>query len=302
MMDLKRLRAFIVTAEELNVGRAARRLRLAQPALSRQLQALEHEVGTILLERHARGVRLTAAGVAFLEHARHALDSAQAAMTMARQAAAQEHTELLRVSPPDWPNRARPVSRAVDAFHAVMPNVEIEYEMTPWVLHSDALLSGATDVGFGIAMSADDYDPRIVPHRLLDEPGCSAVLPDVHPLAGRASIRLHELRNTPFLVPPRQSAPILHDQMVGTVRSGGYEPRVVPAPPSFALAAQMIVAGAGWTITVNSVRDEPPHGVNVIPIEDAQFMLGFFLLHRATDERPSVREFLEQIRHAITPG
>lgn len=301
MMDLKRIRSFIVAAEEQHVGRAARRLRVAQPALTRQLHALEQEIGAQLLERHPRGVRLTPAGTAFLEHAQRAVAAAEAGVRSARDAAARTRVSILRISPPDWPNRARQVQRAVDAFRRGTPDVEIEYDLTPWVLHADALLNGVTDVGFGIAMSAADYGPGITAHRLLDEPASSAVLPKTHPLASRASLVLRDLRDIPLLVPPRECAPILHEQMVGTVRSGGFEPRVVPAPTSFALAVQIIVAGAGWTITTHSVGEEPPHGVAVIPIEDARVMLGFYALHRASDDRTSVREFIRQVRCAVEP-
>jgi DNA-binding transcriptional LysR family regulator len=300
-MNLKRFHSFVIVAEECNVGRAARRLRIAQPALTRQLQALEQEIGAKLLERHPRGVRLTPAGSAFLEHAQRAVAAAEAGVRSARDAAARTRTTVLRISPPDWPNRARQVQRAVEGFRKVTPDVDIEYDLTPWVLHADALLDGATDVGFGIAMNAADYGPKISAHRLLDEPASSAVLPKTHPLAMRTSLVLRDLRDIPLLVPPRECAPILHEQMVGTVRSGGFEPRVVPAPPSFALAVQIIVAGAGWTITTHSVGEEPPHGVAVIPIEDARVMLGFYALHRASDDRESVREFVRQVQLAIAP-
>ena len=299
MMDLKRLRSFVIIAEEENLGRASRRLRVAQPALTRQLRALEKEVGAQLLERHARGVRLNAAGAAFLAHAQKVLAEADEAVRSARETAARARVESLRVSPPDWPNRARPVQCAIESFRGAMPGVEVVYDMTPWVLHPYALLKGTMDIGFTIAMSGEDYGPDITSHRLLDEPASSAVIRKTHPLAKRSSLRLRDLRDVPLMVPSREMTPVLHDQMVGVVRSGGFEPHVIPAPPSFALAAQIIVAGAGWTIATHSVGEEPPHGVAVIPIEDAQFMLGFYLIHRASDDRECVREFVRQVRRAL---
>lgn len=299
MVDVMRFRSFVAVAEELNVGRAARRLRVAQPALTRRIHALEREIGARLLERHARGVRLTPAGAAFLEHARAVVAAADAAVVSARETALRTRLDVLRVTPPDWPNRARPVQRAIDAFRQAQPGVEVEYDMTPWALAPRALVNGLTDISFTIAMHPNDYGPAVVSHRMLDEPGASAVLPKTHPLADRATVTLRDLRGTPLLVPSRDDAEVLHDQMVAVVRSGGYEPRVVAAPASFALAAQMVVAGAGWTITTHSVGEEPPHGVAVIPIEDAQFMLGFYLIHRVSDDRESVREFIRHFRCAM---
>src|SRR5207244_3737701 len=146
------------------------------------------------------------------------------------------------ISPPDWPNRARPVQGAIESFREAMPSVDVVYDMTPWVLHPYALLEGTMDIGFTIAMTDDDYGPDVKAHRLLDEPASSAVIRETHPLANRSSLRLSDLRDVPLMVPSRESAPILHEQMVGVVRSGGFEPRVVAGPPSFALGAQLIVA------------------------------------------------------------
>lgn len=300
MLGLKRLRAFVVAAEEQNVGRAAHRLHIAQPALTRQLRALESEVGAQLFERHARGIRLTPAGAAFLDHAQRLLTAAEAAVSSARETAARGRAQLLRLSPPDWPNRARPVQRAIELLREATPDVEVEFDMTPWTLHARALLDGTIDVGFGIAMDPSDYGPDIAVHRLADEPAASAVIRTTHPLGTRPSVMLRDLRDVPLLVPARESVPVLHDQMVAAVRAGGYEPRVVTGPPSFALAAQMIVAGAGWTIATNSVGEEPPHGVAVIPIEDAQFMLGFYALHRASDDRALICSFISYVKRAMS--
>lgn len=298
-MDFKRLHYFVVVAEEQNVIRAARRLRVAQPALSRHLHALEQQVGTQLLERHARGVRLTAAGEAFLEHARRALAAAQDAVGAARATAHGACSGVLRISPPDWPQGARIVLTAVERLRSATPSVDVEYDGTPWVLHAGALADDVIDIGFGIAFDAADYGPAIAAERLVDEPAASAVLPEHHSLASRSSLVLADLRGLPLLVPAREIASLLHDQMVATVRRGGYEPIVKVCSPSFALAAQMIAAGAGWTIATHAVVEEPPPGVVGIPISDASFILGLYVLRRASDERPPVREFLVQLRSTV---
>src|SRR3954453_7555754 len=86
MLELRHLRYFVAVAEAGQISAAARRLHLAQPALSQAIHALEREVGVELLERHARGVRLTAAGLAFLRHATATIARAHAAVQAARQA------------------------------------------------------------------------------------------------------------------------------------------------------------------------------------------------------------------------
>lgn len=200
-MHLTRLRYFIAIAEEQNVGRAARRLRVAQPALSRQLKALEDEVGVPLVERTARGVRLTAAGSAFLEHARRAVADVESGMREARASAAAGPGTTLRICPPDWPHRARRVAGAITSLRARHPDVAVMYDTTPWLVHAAALLAGELDVGFGVAMSPEDYGDRITAIRLVDEPASGALLPAGHPLAQRESLTLAELRDLPTLVP-----------------------------------------------------------------------------------------------------
>lgn len=292
-MHLTRLRYFVAIADEENVGRAAKRLRVAQPALTRQLRALEMEVGTPLFERHPRGVRLTAAGEAFLEHARRAIAAVDAGFHAARATGESRLGVTLRVGTPDWAHRARPVARAIDRLKETNPEITIEFDPTPWLVQAAAVLDAVIDVGFGVAMSPEDYGPGIEATRLLDEPASGALLPDQHPLAQRESLVLADLRNLPTLVPPRDVVPLLHDQMVGTIRRAGYEPRVLPAPISFAAAAQLVVAGAGWIITVLSIGEMPPAGTRVVPIRDASVMLGFFALCRRDDRRAQVVRFID---------
>ena len=105
-------RSLLVAAERERV-RAARRLRLTQPALSRQLAALEQEVGTPLFERHARGVRLLPAGEALLAHARRVLAEAEIGVSAARDAARGNLGSELRLAMPDTPARAAWIGRAV---------------------------------------------------------------------------------------------------------------------------------------------------------------------------------------------
>jgi DNA-binding transcriptional LysR family regulator len=170
-MHLTRLRYFVVAAEEGSVVGAARRLRVAQPALSRQLTALEREVGTPLFERHARGVRLLPAGVAFLEHARRLLAEGDSGLLAARSAARPSAGARLRLASPDWPVRAAWVARAVSRLYALHPEVEVEHEATLWLQHETAVRNGSIDVGFAVAMLlASGHRARIEVVLLLRDP------------------------------------------------------------------------------------------------------------------------------------
>jgi DNA-binding transcriptional LysR family regulator len=290
-MHLTRLRYFVVTAEEESVVGAARKLRVAQPALSRQLAALEREVGTQLFERHARGVRLLPAGVAFLAHARRLLDEADRGVLAARSAGRGDHSRQLRLAYPDWPPGADRVGRAVDRLRSLHAEIEVQYDATLWVEHESAVRGGAIDVGFAIAMSTADFGDDVAGDRICDEPASIAILSASHPLADRASVSLADLRDVTLLAPPRGSVPRLHDQTVAVVRSAGYEPRVEVSSPSFLSAVQLVAAGAGWIIAINSAAIGLPSNVRAIPIADASLVLGFYLLRHRANRNEAVDAF-----------
>ncbi len=297
-MHLTRLHYFVVTAEEENVARAARRLRLAQPALSRQLAALEREIGTPLFERHARGVRLLPAGEAFLTHARRTLAEADRGLLAARSTGRHEASAHLRLASPDWTARGTWVARALERLHSLRPEIVADHVPTLWLEQETAVRNRAIDVGFAVAMSAGDIAEDVEGDRICDEPASVAILPATHPLARRSSVVLAELRDMTLLAPPREISPRLHDQTIALVRTGGYEPRVATASPSFSSAVQHVVAGAGWIVAINSVAETLPANATAVPISDASLVLGFYLLRRRGDRNEAVDAFAESL-HAV---
>ena len=295
-MNLSRLRYFLAVADAQNIARAARALNIAQPALSRQLRVLEEEVGSALFERHPKGVRLTPAGAALFEHAREAVRSADAGLTAARVAGAT--SSVVHVSPPDWPHRADLVATAVVALRDRMPDVEVVFNVAPWTVSPTSLRNGTIDVGFGVIPVTVPGEPDLSAELLLPEPGLSALIPARHPLAGRSSVSLIDLKDLPALIPPRDVVGALHDQMAAVIRSGGYEPKIVDAPLNYSAASHLAAVGAGWILTVNSAAQHPPPGTVVLPIDDATLLCGFFALTRADDTRPAVTAFIECLHEA----
>lgn len=293
-MNITRLRYFIAAAETHHVGRAASALRIAQPALSKQLKTLEGEIGATLFERHPRGVQLTPAGHALLPHARAAVDAADAGLAAARIASAAP--AVVRIATPDWPHRSAIVAAAIATMGETHPAVALEYSAISSTISDRALRSGEIDVGFGLAPSPQQFGADLVATRWVPEPGLSALLSARHPLARRTSLGLADLKDTPALIPSRADVPTLHDQMVAVIRTGGYEPRIITCPLNFTAGAQMAAVGAGWILTVHSIAESPPPGTVVIPLDDAQLHLDLYVLHRADDRRASVATFVELLR------
>jgi DNA-binding transcriptional LysR family regulator len=186
-MGLHHLRYFVAVADEGHISRAAARLRISQPSLSAQIQYLEREVGIALVQRHARGVTVTPAGVAFLEQARVALAAARAAVDAARRAG-HAQAGILKIGFIVG-TQIEITGRILTLFQAKHPEVTAEFTEHSFTDPSAGLNSGEVDVAFvvqpfqhnGLAFLPLDESPRL------------AVLPATHPLAGRDAISIKEI-------------------------------------------------------------------------------------------------------------
>ncbi|WP_225639865.1 LysR family transcriptional regulator [Streptomyces werraensis] len=188
-LDLRRLRSFVAVAERLHFGQAAAALHVTQPALSRQIQQLEHDLGVPLFRRSSREVALTPAGEQFLQDSRELLAAARAAQNRARRVAAGEG--VLKVGF----MLSSDITAPLHAFSAREPEVRIELVRLRWWSQSADLLDGTADVGF-VRLPVDADRLRVLP---LYQEGLCAVLPVRHPLAGEDTVGLRALADEPLL-------------------------------------------------------------------------------------------------------
>jgi DNA-binding transcriptional LysR family regulator len=300
-VELRHLRYFVAVAELGSLAGAARYLNVAQSALSQQIQDLERELGAPLLERLPRGMRTTAAGRLFLEHARRALAEADAGAQAVREVAAGA-SGVLRAGTLDWGAHPARVGEAVAALRARAPGAAVALEATPWTEQPAAVAAGRIDVGFCPAVRAADLPAALHAEALDEEPVDSAVFAASHPFARRGTVSLRELAEVPMLLPERAVYPAMYDYCVAEVRRGGGEPRLVVGPPSPAAAVGLIVAGAGWMIGFRSFAAAPPPGTVVLRIEDSTLRIRLFALRRGGDTRPLVVAFLDCLRAAYGKG
>lgn len=198
-MELRTLRYFVAVAEELHFGRAATRLRMTQPPLSRAIQHLETEVGAILLERSPAGVALTPAGVAMLDEARALL--AQADRLRVRVATAAGTATLTIGILGDSHDPA--VTRLAEAFRRDHPNVEIRIRETDLTDPTCGLRAGQVDV----ALTRGPFDETGLRVRELRSDRVGAVLRADDPLATRASLELADLQDRDWFQFPEGADP-----------------------------------------------------------------------------------------------
>ncbi len=181
-LDLRKLRYFVAVAEEENFGRAADRLHIAQPVLSRQIRALEQDLKVRLFERDTRGTRLTTAGQTLLDEARTLLPAAAAAQRRVRDAAGQR-TFTVGFAP------GVIITPAVREFSRRHPDVSVEVVGSDWVHQADVVRDGQVDVGY-LRLPTDVRGLTVEP--LFSEPR-AVMLPADHQLAGKESLNIADL-------------------------------------------------------------------------------------------------------------
>ncbi|MFJ4467914.1 LysR family transcriptional regulator [Streptomyces sp. NPDC089424] len=191
-VDLRKLRYFVVVAEELHFGRAAERLHITQPVLSRQIRALERELHAQLLARNKQSTELTAAGHQLLEDARPLLAHAQALGLRVRRAAQGTSTFTVGFMP------GITVTGAVRAFAARHPELSVQVVRTSWDTQVRTVHEGSVDVSY-VRLPVEHRDLTLRP--LFREPRV-AVLPARHRLAGKESIGVAELAAERLLQDP----------------------------------------------------------------------------------------------------
>ncbi len=188
-LDLRKLRYFRAVADELHFGRAAEELHIAQPVLSRQIRALEHDLGASLFTRDRHGVVLTAAGRQLLADAGPLLASADAVRR--RVTGAAKGNRRLAVGF----RTGIPVIPAAQAFEARHPDVVLDVQRIEWDDQAAMLLDGRIDVGY-VRLPIDETGLRVTP--LYTEPRV-AVLPAGHRLAGKEEVSEADLAGEPLV-------------------------------------------------------------------------------------------------------
>jgi DNA-binding transcriptional LysR family regulator len=221
-MELRHLRYFVAVAEEENVSRAALKLHVSQPALSRQVRDLEAELGFLLLERSAKAVRLTEAGRVFLAEARAVLQRAADGVKAARAVATGGRGELHVGYAPSLTVRILPPT--LRAFQAELPNVRVRLHD----LSTEEMLTGLREGHLQIALLVRPPPAMLRELRfaeLTSDALCLAVAPG-HPLARRRAVTLAEVAREPLITYSRKEYPEYHESLAKLFTAAKSKPQV----------------------------------------------------------------------------
>ncbi len=294
-MDIRQLRYFVAVAEDLNFSRAARRLNMSQPPLSQQIKAMEDELGTALLERTRRSVRLTEPGRLFLAQARSILAQLDDAGDEVRRAARGEAGEI-RVAFTGSVPMFEPFPRFIQTFRERFPAVRVEMGHLSTGAQIQALADRRIDVGFlrpshQFAAGADIAVRAIWEDRLM------AVLPASHRLARkRGGVRMEELADEPFVLFPRGVGCGLTDHVTGLASQAGFAPRVVQEAREGVTILALVAAGTGISVLPDTYRNASVPGIAFQPITGAASQSRLLLAWRAGERTPLLDRFLAMAR------
>src|SRR5262245_2038390 len=258
-MELSRLRSFIVLAERLHFGEAARLLRLSQPALSKQIRQLEDEVGAPLFDRGRHGARLTEVGSLFAEEARRLVQQAEAALEQGRRAA---RGEVGRLAIGFGFSTVTLVPRVISKFRLHHPGVEIELGDMSTPEQIDALHAGRIHIGF-VRLPAG-RGLRQLPI-LEDRLALALPAPDKK---GHKPADLSGLKNSPFIAMRRGQSLSLHEHIIQLCARYGFHPRVVQEANEYPTVLGLVAAGLGVAIVPESQLRTRIEGVTIQRIED----------------------------------
>ncbi|TIC85616.1 LysR family transcriptional regulator [Nocardioides sp. GY 10127] len=290
-LETRELRYFVAVAEELHFGRAAARLSIAQPALSKTIQRVESRLKVQLLTRTSRTVALTPAGAALLEHGRHALDAVALALQQARRAGQDQPLRLVMKPGGD----ANLLSGILSAYAEQPQAHQVDILFSGGTDRTEHLREGRADVGLlyapfddltGLAVETLHVEDRV------------AVLPHGHRLADRTTVRLDDLADETF---PRWRG-VAPDQSVvprGVTTDTGPRSRAqVPEITDVSQLVPLVRIGRVVAILPRSLLTPTPAGIACVPVEDAE-PSRIVIARNRDDDRPAVTALISAAVSAV---
>jgi LysR family hca operon transcriptional activator len=287
-MELRHLRYFVAVVEEGNLTTAAkRRLHTSQPSLSRQIRDLEYEVGTELLSRSVRGVELTAAGKAFLDHARLALAQVDAAVGAAQRAAQPDKPTFalgfLTGQEVDW------LPKAMRILRDELPNIEVTVSSQYSPDLAQALLRGKLDLAFmRPETQMPDLDYRVV----VKEPLIVA-LPSDHRLASQEAIALQDIVGETF-IGMSNTAPTLRMIIDQYLERSGLDFEQMHRVDNLAMAMSFIASTRGVALVPEYAKNFLPSAVTSRPLAGEPPTIDLVIGYNKTNTSPILRLFLSR--------
>lgn len=260
--DLRQIRYFVATAEELHFRRAAERLGIAQPALSRAIQSLEAELDVRLFNRTNRSVQITPAGQVYLEGCREVLAVSERTLAEARWA--HEGTlGTLRIGYTDFAI-AGALPKLLLGFQSVQPNITLKPQVGVTRTQMELLSDGKLDIGF---VTAPIAKPGFA-SRVVQSEAFLCICAESHPLARRDSLQLADLAHEDFVHGSERDWHHFYAYLMPLCQKAGFEPQIVQEGNNTAAIMGLVACGMGLTVLTESVCSTLGEGLVALPFTD----------------------------------
>lgn len=285
-MELRHLQSFCAVATEMHVTRAAKRLHIAQPALTQQIRLLEKELGMPLIRRTGRGIALTEAGEFFHKEAELILQHLNSACTQTRKIARGDLGHIV-VGVTEASAFSPVLAEVFSRYRARWPAVQLTLSQKQANEFGAALRERQIDAAFTCPLATGDSD--LISHNLSQDRMLLAV-PKAHPFAGRRAVFLPDLKDEPLIL-------VAHDQTAGAFEgalraacgSHDFFPQIIQTSPKLMLALNMVAAGVGLAFVPEYMGHARLDALRCVPIRDqSPLVLGVDFVTRVQEESPLV--------------
>ncbi|EPJ80025.1 MAG: LysR family transcriptional regulator [Pseudomonas sp.] len=289
-MELRHLKAFVVAADLQHFSRAAEQLGIAQPALSQLMRTLETELGLALFRRENRGVVLTAAGMAFLPHARQSIESSELASAAARRARRGEvgeinigyHSALFEANLP----------QLLRHYFSTFPEVKLSLVDAGIREQLEMLLDHKLDLAF--ARVFKDHLPDRLRTHPFSQSNLVLLLPDNHELVQSFTGDLATLRHEKFVFLQDPAGIGLTSHTLQACRQNQLHPENIMHVPSLMSIPGLVAAGIGLSIVPEAMTRLTMPGVRVIPLAQTEMVSELSLISRIDERSSAVLHFIEE--------
>lgn len=287
-MNLRQLKSFMVLSEELHFGRAAERLNMSQPPLTRMIQQMEDDLGVLLFERNKRKVILTPIGTEFLQEAKQMvlqmetlkkrlaiLGKGEKGNIIVGYVGAVMHTQL---------------PYQLESFVQEYPHIHLQFEEHPNENLLHGLYNGTIDVAFvRTYLNPDGLDEKV----LLEEPFV-AVLPSNHSLAHKPSILVEELRSENFITFTRTCGPTIYDSFIKICSEAGFTPMISHNASQFNSVLRLVESGFGVSLLPKSTQKSYKLKLKYLKLNKEQETVPLIMLTRKENSNPALQLLKEQ--------
>jgi DNA-binding transcriptional LysR family regulator len=299
MLELRDLRYFVAAVEEPSIGRAAARLGISQPALSRQLRDLERDAGVPLLSRSHLGAKPTPAGRTFYDDCVDILNEASRLVSEVARGERAVSGQCNMAAVPSSEVRQL-VGRVISVAAVRYPDIAFHIQNIPTPHQPEAIRNGRFDLGIchpfpGLVANYPEVDCVELMSDVID----SALISKKSPLASKTKLDFADLREIPFLFFHREFHPAFHDCVMDAFRAAGFQPKSGAMQEGLQTMWALTAADEGWSLGFGRQRSAPPTGVVAIPIKGFSIPWGVVLLTRKDESRAATLTMIDLVRAAV---